>query len=116
MNRQSGGALTSFLLIVFLILAAIIGMKVFPAYLEYFAVKRTLHTLAETGEINGSTREIKDAFSRRASINDVKSVGSDQLEISKDGGAAVVTVNYPVTVPLFGNIKLVIDFSASSAK
>lgn len=111
-----GGALTTFLLIVLLIMAAIVGMKVFPAYLEYFAVKRTLESMAAAGETNGALRDIRSAFERRAMVNDVKNVASDQLEVAKGEGGSVVSVNYPVTVPLIANVKLVIDFSASSAK
>lgn len=113
--RQHGGALANFLLIVLLIAAAIMGMRVIPAYLEYFAVKRTLQSMAVAGETNGSTRDIKAAFERRAVINDVKSVKSDQLDVEKSDKGAVVSVSYPVTVPLFANVKLVIDFTASSA-
>jgi hypothetical protein len=116
MRSERGGALTTFLLIVAFIAAAILAMKVFPAYLEHFALKRTLEAMAAAGETSGSVRDIKAAFQRRAAINDVKRVGADQLEVSKEGAVSVVSVSYPVTVPLFANIRLVIDFSASSAK
>ena len=112
--RQHGGALANFLLIVLLIIAAIMGMRVVPAYLEDFAVKRTLQSMATAGETNGPLRDVKTAFQRRAVINDVKSVGADQLEVTKGANGSVVSVDYPVTVPLFANLKLVIDFSASS--
>jgi Flp pilus assembly protein TadG len=115
-RRNEGGALTSFLLIVTLIMVAIIGMKMFPAYLEYFAVQRVLKSMADAGETSGSSGEIKSAFQRRASTNDIKNVTADQLEVDKGSGGSVVSVNYPVTIPLFANMKLVIDFSASSAK
>jgi hypothetical protein len=115
-REEAGGALTTFLLIVVFIAAAIMGMKVFPAYLEYFAVQRTLKAMAAAGETNAPIRDIKAAFGRRATINDVKSVGADQLEVVKEGGTSVVSISYPVSVPLFANVKLVIDFSASSAQ
>jgi hypothetical protein len=110
-SKQQGGALGTFLLIVFLLMTAIIGMKVFPAYLEFYSVKNTLKTMGESGETRGALRDVRSAFTKRATVADIKNVTADSISV--DNGVA--SAEYSVAVPLFANMKLVIDFAASSA-
>src|SRR4051812_42997879 len=75
-----------------LIFAAIIGMKMVPAYIEFMSVKKVLHAMNQDSLSTMSKKEIKDSYNRRASIDDIKSVTSDDLVIEKDEtGAAVVS-------------------------
>jgi Domain of unknown function (DUF4845) len=114
MRKQKGlGIVSIFFLLALLFVGAIIAMKCFPVYLEYFAVKRTF--AAMSSEIkNASAKEVKDKFQARASIDDIKSITANDLEISKEGGVTVVSTVYQVTVPLFANVSLLLDFHAST--
>ena len=114
MKKQRGmGALGIFLLLALFIGAAIVGMKMVPAYLEYYAIKRAFHKLS--GDLDGaSVKDIKMKFSNHATIDDIKSVQPDDLEISKEGGKVVVSASYQVTIPLAGNISLLMDFNPST--
>ena len=114
MKKQRGmGALGIFLLLALFIGAAIVGMKMVPAYLEYYAIKRTFQKLS--GDLDGaSVKDIKMKFSNHATIDDIKSVQPDDLEISKEGGKVVVSASYQVTIPLAGNISLLMDFNPST--
>ena len=114
MRKQRGlGIVSIFLLLALLFVGAIIAMKCVPVYLEYYAIKKTFAVLsAETK--NASAKEVKDKFQARATIDDIKSITANDLEISKEGGVTVVSTAYQVTVPLFANVSLLLDFHAST--
>ena len=94
----------------------VMGAKLMPAYVEYFTVKKMLKSMDEQGDLKGTVREIRNAFDKRNAIEDVKNVRPDDLEITKEGGEAVVTANWSVRVPLVHNISACLDFTATTAK
>ena len=63
-----------------------------------------------------SVREIRNSFEKRNAIEDVKSVRSDDLEITKEGGEAVLTANWSVRVPMVANANACLDFMVTTAK
>jgi hypothetical protein len=95
---------------------AIMGAKLMPSYIEYFTVKKMLRAMEEQGDLKGTVRDIRVAFDKRNAIEDVKNVKPDDLEITKEGGEAVVTANWSVRVPLVHNISACLDFTATTAK
>lgn len=114
MKKQRGmGMLGVLMMLVLLVAGAIIMMKAIPPYLEYFAIKKAFTALKNETK-SGNTKAIKDKFDARATIDDIKSITANDLEISKDGGEVVVSASYQKVVPLFANISLLIDFQAST--
>jgi hypothetical protein len=112
MHRQRGmGMFGLFFLLVIFAFAAVVVMKSTPAYLEYFAIKRAMTALKQME--GAGAKELRDGFDKRAQVDDIKSVNAKDLVVEKDGSASV---EYQVTVPLFANISLLFDFSASTAK
>jgi Domain of unknown function (DUF4845) len=116
MKKQQGmGFLGSLIIVVALILIVITGLRVAPAYIEFFAVKNILRTMATGSEVQGgNAKEIRSAFDKRASIDQIASVKGEDLDINKSGNSTVVSANYTVKTPLFGNVSVVIDFSVST--
>jgi len=117
MRKQQGLSLWN--LIIGLSVLGFIGVmaaKLMPAYVEYFAVKKMLAAMEQAGDLKGSVREIRYAYEKRNAIEDVKSVRGDDLEVSKEGGEAVITANWSVKVPLVSNISACLDFMATTAK
>ena len=94
----------------------VMAAKLLPAYTEYFAVKKMLNAMAEQGDLKGTVRDIRLAFDKRNAIEDVKNVRPDDLEITKEGGEAVVTANWSVRIPMVYNISACLDFTATTAK
>ena len=94
----------------------VMAAKLMPAYIEYFSVKKMLKSMEEQGDLKGTVRDIRLAFDKRNAIEDVKNVRPDDLEITKEGGEAVVTANWSVRVPLVNNISACLDFTATTAK
>src|SRR5438874_1160150 len=78
---------------VILIVLALIGFKVGPAYGEYFSIKKAVVAIAQ--EKQGSTvAEIRKAYDLRSSIDDLSSVKPTDLEITKDGNEVVIAFAY----------------------
>ena len=117
MRKQQGISLMN--LIIGLGVLGFLGVmaaKLLPAYVEYFAVKKMFAAMEQAGDLKGSVREIRHSFEKRNAIEDVKSVRSDDLEITKEGGEAVLTANWSVRVPMVSNVNACLDFMVTTAK
>ncbi len=117
MKKQQQGA--TFLGMLFIaaciVFVAIIGVKMVPSYIEFFSIKKILVSMRNAGEMKEGPKEIRAAFDRRASIDNITSIKGDELEISKDGEEALVTATYSVKVPLMGNVSACMDFKTASS-
>jgi len=117
MRRRQGGmsAIGILLVLILVVFAALVGMRVTPAYLEYFAIKKAIASIAESGELRGgSAAEVRKSFERHQNIDDFTAIGPQDLEIAKDGGQLVISFAYEKRIPLFYNVSLLINFSGSS--
>jgi hypothetical protein len=90
-------------------------MKIAPAYADFMTAKKAIVAIAAGEGRTGSVIEIRKAFDRRASIDNISAVTGAELEIGKDGGEVVVSFAYAKKIPLFANVSLLIDFAASTA-
>ena len=116
MHNQRGVTLFGLLIVaIIVVFVALLGLKVAPAYIEYFSVKKDVASVVSSGEAKGTVAEIRKSFDRHAQIDDVTVVTGADLDISKDGGDVVISFAYPKKVPLFGNVSLYFDFAGSSA-
>lgn len=112
MHKQSGVSLGGLLIvIVILILVAMVGLKVGPAYTEYLSVKKAI---VSTATEKGGVAELRKAFDRKAQIDNISVISGNDLEITKEGNDVVVSFNYRKEVPLFWNVGLYMDFAANS--
>lgn len=98
---------------VVLIAVIMLGMKLAPSYIEFFAIKKAVIAIAGANR-TGTVAQIRKSFDARAVIDDIQTVKAADLEVTKDGGDLVVAAGYRKEIPLFGNVGLYIDFRASS--
>lgn len=114
MNTQRGITLIGMLIVgIVIVFVAIGGMKIAPAYLEYFKVKKAIVGVAQTTG-RGTVAEVRQAFDRREAIDDIEVVHAKDLDVTKEGNELVISFAYTKRIPLFSNVSLVIDFAASS--
>ncbi len=118
MRMQRGVTLSGFLLwAIIVVFAVLLGFKVGPAYFEYLSIQKQLKAIAnDPGISTGVRREIEGAFVSRATIENIRSIGPQDLEISKDGDRLVISASYSVRVPLFANVNACLDFYPSSER
>ena len=96
---------------------ALLGMKAAPPWIEYGNLMKAVKgTASDSGLKDASVKQVRAAFEKRADMDDVKSVKSEDLDITKEGGELVIAFKYEKKVPLFSNVSLLFEFEGSSAK
>jgi hypothetical protein len=116
-KRQLGISVWGLIVGLFLlILVSLLAMRLAPAYIEFFAIKKALNGVASERRGGGqaSVADIRRAFDARAAIDDFTAVKGADLEITKEGGEVVIGASYRKEVALFGNLGIYIDFVAVS--
>ena len=116
LKKQAGATLLGMLFVGgMLFFVALIAMKIFPAYQEYFSVKTVIRAMNKESLSGMSKKEIQDSFDKRANTSYVTVVKGTDIIIDKNSaGEAVVSVQYQVITPLFGNISVLMDFNATT--
>lgn len=115
-KRQQGVSLIGMLLWgIVIVLGAVLVMRLVPAYVEFFTIKKVLVDIGRDSDIKTlSNAAIREKFSKRSQIDDIHSVKATDLDISREKGIAIVSADYTFQTKLVGNISLLIDFHASS--
>lgn len=117
MHKQRG---MSFIGLVFvlsvIIISAITAMKIVPAYIEFNSVNKVIAHIAAQPDFQSMTREdARIAFAKSANIENITVVKPDEIILIRgENEIPVVGVDYQVLIPLFGNLSVQINFSAST--
>lgn len=116
-RNQSGMTLISFVMVAAVVgFFLFIGMKLFPMYQEFFAVKSALKGMASEGGIgNQDVGAIKDKFFKRMDINFSTNVKPENVRIENKGNGQTIYVSYEVRVPMVYNLDIVGKFDAEQA-
>ena len=122
-RSQKGITLTSFIMILAVLgFFALITMKLFPMYSEYYSVKRVMNDLAavpKSGSMSGAQIQIE--LERRFNIAYVESVKKEHVKITRVGKGSKLNIAYEVRVALLGNLDAVgkfdntVDLTGTSA-
>lgn len=88
-----------------------LGMKIVPSVIEYIAIERAIQKVKTEGTTVG---EIRAAFDRYATIDDITTINSRDLDVTKEGDQIVVSFAYEKRVPVMDKVWLVIDYSGST--
>jgi Tfp pilus assembly major pilin PilA len=110
-TRQSGISFIGLLFVVgVLACLGVVGAQVFPTVVEYQAILKAVQKAS-----NGNTvAEVRQIYEKAADVDDIKSVGPKDIEVSKDGDKVIVKFAYNREIHLFGPAFLVIKYAGSS--
>ena len=112
-KRELGVSLSGLIMAAAIIIVVLmVGMKLAPSYIEFFAIKKAVNAIASEG--SGSAAEIRKSFDKYATIDDITSIKPAELEISKEGGQLVIRAAYRKEIPLVANVGVYINFEAVS--
>ena len=116
MKYQRGVTLTGLVFwLIVISMAALLGMKVTPAVLEYYRVlKDCKATVKQVGQ-DATVTDVRRVFSNFANI-DYLDFDPKNLDISKQGNKVVIEFAYERRIPLFLNASLLLDFKGSTAE
>lgn len=115
MKKQRGISFIGFLVVLAVVgFAAFVGMKLFPMYQEFYAVKAAAKGLAgEPGVGDMDPGKIKDLFFRRLYINYSETVKPEHVKIERIDNGWNMKVSYEVRKPLVYNLDVVGKFDVS---
>jgi len=112
-SRQTGLSIIGLLFFgLIAVCLLLIGFRLVPGIVEYLAVDRAVQAIAQQ---DASVADLRDAFDRRAVVDNITSISSKDLDITKNDGRVVISYAYVYQLHLLSNVRLVIDFSGSSA-
>jgi hypothetical protein len=115
--RQSGVSLLGFIFVAAVVLSlAMIGFRVLPAYIEYFSVEKVLRQVLDTSREGVTIAEFRRDFDLKASVGYIDSVRGTDVDLSKQDNKLVASANWTRTLPLVGNVSLLLDFNATVSK
>ena len=115
-SRQRGATALGMLCIVAVLGFGVYGViRLFPLYMEYMAVARALESTAkESGGNVNTVQGLRTSLIRRWTIEDIKSVQPQDIEIKKGpGGGYVLRAWYRAEAPFVANVSLAADFDKS---
>ena len=115
--KQSRGlTLIGLIMVLFiLVVLALFGMKVLPAYIEYGTAKKAIEAIARDRTGASTPQDARRLFDNRALIDNITVLKGSDLDITKDSSGLVIGFAYRKEMPLVANVGLYIDFAANSA-
>ena len=84
--------------------------QVLPTLMEYQTILKTVNKVS-----SGTTvAEVKAAFDKAATIDDIKSISSKDLEVTKEGDKTVVSFAYTREIHIGGPAFLLLKYDGKS--
>jgi Tfp pilus assembly protein PilE len=108
MKKQRGLSLIGYIVLVSL--CALLAVKLFPAYTEYFMIQRIFKALVVDPGLK-DVKALRRAFERFAEIDNITGIKADDIEVS----STAISAQYSVKVPLIANVNLLLEFNPSTA-
>ena len=113
-KKQQGVTMITIALgLVLLAFFVLIAVTVWPVYMENFNVNSHLDRLQNDSKVKSMTKiEIVKTLEKRFGIDDVKSVGREDItDTGEPGSGYEIEVDYEVRKEFMGNVDLVIYFN-----
>ncbi|MDB5942462.1 MAG: hypothetical protein JWQ13_2028 [Ramlibacter sp.] len=108
---QGGFSLLGMLFVVgVLACLGVLGAQAFPTVLEYQAALKAVQK-ASTGN---TVAEVKSIFEKAAQIDDIHSISSKDLSVTKEGDKTVVSFAYNKEIHMFGPAYLLLKYTGRS--
>lgn len=111
-SKPRGMTLMSFVIVLVVVgFFALIIMKLFPMYSEYFNLKGVMEEYAaQPNSAAIPTTQMHNELNRRFGIAYIDSVEKDDIKVIREGGVSKLNIAYEVRVPLFANLDVVGKF------
>ncbi len=110
-SRQRGLSLIGLIFVGLIVVALLaLGFRIVPAVIEYIAIERAVQKIKNESTV----RDIQAAFERHRTIDDITSISSRDLDITKEGDKVVISYAYQKKIPILDNVSLVIDFAGTT--
>lgn len=111
-RKPHGMTLMSFVVVLIVVgFFALVVMKLFPMYSEYFNLKGVMEEYAaQPNSASIPPAQMHTELNRRFGIAYISSVKKEHIKLVREGGQSKLNIAYEVRVPLFGNLDVVGKF------
>ena len=90
--------------------SGVIAAQVFPTLVEFQAITKA----ASKAKDGNSVAEVRSIFDKAAQIDDIKSISSKDLDVSKEGDKTVVSFAYNKEIHIGGPVYLLLKYTGKS--
>ncbi len=114
-SRQRGATFLGMVTIIAIVGFGLYGVvRLVPLYSEYMSVVRALEQTAKE-DAGGTVQSLRTSLLRRWTVEDIKSVQPNDIQITRQGNGYVMRAWYRAEAPFISNISLVVDFDKTVA-
>jgi hypothetical protein len=116
--RQRGLTILGFMLVAaVVVIFAMVGFRVVPSYIEYFSVKRALDDTMRGGSADpNNPAAFRAELARRLQTSYVEDVKSTDAILQRSGTQVVAEMAWERRLHLVGNMYILLEFEARSAR
>jgi hypothetical protein len=116
--RQRGLTILGFLLVAaVVVIFAMVGFRVVPSYVEYFSVKRALDDTMRSGSADpNNPAAFRSELARRLQTSYVEEVKAADVLLQRSGTQVVAELSWERRLHMFGNMYILLEFEATSAR
>jgi len=116
MRNERGITILGFLFVAaVVIVVALVGFRVTPAYIEYFAVQKALQQAVDDTP-DGNVAEIRRLFDRKTSAGYIESVRPVDVQVTRQSNQITASVSWQRVLPMIANASILLDFDASASR
>jgi len=111
MHKQNGaGAISMLVMVVLAVMGLVLVMKVVPFYTDNMSIETVFENMVIEGGKEGTTKSnVEDMIEKRFSINGISDL-LEYVEVTGQGSAIVIEMEYERRTGFFSNIELVATF------
>ena len=114
LRAQRGVSLSGLIIGLAVIFAiAVLGMKVFPTFMEYRSAKEGIASAKRQG---GTAQEMRGVFNKHADVNMITAIEGKDLIVTKVNGDTELSFDYEQKISLFTDVYLGIHYAATTDK
>jgi hypothetical protein len=115
-RSQEGLSLISFIFTsAVIVVFALVGFRVLPAYVEYYAVEKALQATLND-DANQNPGQIRNAMGRRIDSQYIDSIKEGDIQVQKLGNAVVAQVSWQRVLHMVGNASILLEFTAEATR
>lgn len=115
-REERGLTIIGFLFVAAVVVTgALVGFRVFPAYVEYYSVQKALQASLDDSP-EATLAQVRRAFDRKLGANYIDSVSPADVQVTKEGNVIKVSVAWQRILHMIGNASILLEFDASAQR
>ncbi len=111
-RRQAGrGLLSNLFWLLVMGFFLLLGIRLFPVYYDYLAIKASMNEVAARDDTRGKgRRQLWDTLYKHFYVNDIDYLEEKDFHLRRTAQGTQMELDYEVRQPFIGNVDLVIHF------